>query len=62
MGMGSIDLPEGFLLHPGESAEVEMTLYPWPLDADLSPDREWRIQEGERLVGTGTVLAVLSDG
>lgn len=60
MGMGSIDLPQGVLLHPGESVDVEMTLYPWPADTDLSPGREWRIQEGWQLVGIGTVLAVLS--
>ncbi|HZF95199.1 MAG TPA: hypothetical protein VEZ20_10065 [Allosphingosinicella sp.] len=61
MGMGAIDLPPGFLLQPGESVEVEMTLYPWPLDTDISPGREWRIQEGGRLVGIGTVLDILSD-
>jgi len=59
MGMGFIDLPEGFSLFPGESTEVEMVVYPWPLDTDLSPGREWRIQEGERIVGVGTVVDVL---
>jgi len=57
MGMGEISLPEGVSLFPGESIEVEMTLYPWPADIDLSPGREWRIQEGGKLVGIGTLLS-----
>jgi translation elongation factor EF-Tu-like GTPase len=60
MGMGSIDLPLDAVLHPGESIDIEMTLYPWPPDTDLSPGREWRIQEGGRLIGIGTVLSAVS--
>lgn len=59
MGMGAIDLPSGVALHPGEAIDVEMILYPWPPETDMSPGRTWRIQEGGRLVGTGTVLVVL---
>ena len=62
MGRGSIDLPQGVLLHPGESIDIEMTLFAWPVDTDLSPGREWRIQEGGQLVGMGTVLALLGGG
>ncbi len=61
MGMGSIELPSGVVLRPGESTEMEMTLHPWPEDTDLSSGREWRIQEGGQLVGIGTVLEVLTD-
>lgn len=59
--MCSIELPEGAILQPGDNADVEITLYPWPVNADLAPGRTWRIQEGGKLTAIGTVLAVLSD-
>lgn len=60
MGMGFIELPAGELFHPGDSRAVELTLYPWPEDIDLSPGREWRIQEGGHLVAIATVVEVLA--
>jgi translation elongation factor EF-Tu-like GTPase len=60
MTVGFIDLPEGVELHPGESIELRIILSNWPgLEAQIFPGREWRIQEGARLVGIGTVLEIL---
>jgi elongation factor Tu len=60
MTIGFLDLPEGTDLHPGESIELPITLWNWPgLKGQIYPGREWRIQEGGRLVGIGTVLEVL---
>ncbi len=61
MTIGFIDLPDGKVLYPGESMEVQILLWKWPgLEGEIYPGREWRIQEGSRLVGIGTVLEVLS--
>jgi len=46
--MGRIDLPYGTELHPGDS-----------IDGQIYPGREWRIQEGAKLIGIGTILEVL---
>jgi elongation factor Tu len=58
---GFINLEPGVVVRPGESAEVEIVFFSLPLDADLFLGREWRIQEGSRLVGIGTVLEILAD-
>jgi len=58
MAIGFIELPEGKELRPGESIEVPVTFLSWP-DGQIYPGREWRIQEGAKLVGTGTVLEVM---
>jgi elongation factor Tu len=59
MTVGFIDLPEGRELHPGESIEVPITFWKWPgLEELIYPGREWRIQEGQRLVGFGTVIEI----
>ncbi len=61
MTVGVIDLPDGSELHPGQSMEVTMTFLGWSgLTDQVYPGREWRIQEGLRLVGTGRVIEVLS--
>ncbi len=63
MTMGFIDLPHGTSLHPGESIELPITFWNWPgLKDQIYPGREWRIQEGTRLVGIGTVLEILPAG
>ncbi|KQN33785.1 hypothetical protein ASG37_16705 [Sphingomonas sp. Leaf407] len=63
MMIGFIDLPEGSELRPGESMEASIAFWQAPgLDELLHPGRQWRIQEGLRLVGIGTVLAVLPPG
>ena len=62
MAIGSIDLPDGSELHPGESIELPIRFWNMrSLDVQVYPGREWRIQEGEKLVGIGTVLEVLPD-
>lgn len=61
MTVGFIELPSGTELHPGESIEVPITLWKWPgLEGQIYPGRQWRIQEGKKLVAVGTVLEVLS--
>jgi translation elongation factor EF-Tu-like GTPase len=61
MAIGFIDLPEGKELWPGESIEVTMVLLIWPeLEGQIHPGRQWRIQEGEKLVGIGTVIEVFA--
>lgn len=60
--IGVIDVPEGKKLWPGESIEVSVTLLIWPeLEKLLQPGRQWRIQEGVKLVGFGTVIEVFPD-
>lgn len=61
MCMGEIELGEGQLLAPGEATNIEMTLWTWPaLTGDLHVGRRWRLQEGARLIGWGTVLELLN--
>jgi translation elongation factor EF-Tu-like GTPase len=57
MCVGLIDLPEGQVVNPGDTLDVDMTLQVWPeLAEKIVAGREWRIQEGPKLVGLGTVL------
>ncbi|MBL6854361.1 MAG: hypothetical protein ISS15_21500 [Alphaproteobacteria bacterium] len=61
MTIGFIELPEGREVQPGEDIEVQITFWNWPsLEGALYPGREWRIQEGTKLVGIGTILEVLT--
>ncbi|WP_278377150.1 hypothetical protein [Sphingobium yanoikuyae] len=61
MARGSIDVPNGKELRPGESAEFLIELFIGPQhQAEIYPGRKWRIQEGATLVGWGTVKKVLS--
>ena len=61
MTVGFIDLPNGMDLHPGESVELPITFWNWPgLEGQIYPGREWRIQEGVKLVGVGAVIEVLA--
>jgi len=60
MTVGFIDLPEGTHLRPGESIDLPIMFWNWPgLTDQIYPGREWRIQEGAKLVGIGTILEVL---
>ena len=60
MDIGFLEFKEGEMLRPGESTELEITLWPRPgLRETVQPGREWRIQEGGHLVAVGTVLEVL---
>ncbi len=59
MSMGFMGLPEGVNLYPGESVDLDLALSIWPaLTPEIRVGREWRIQEGSRLVGTGTILEI----
>jgi hypothetical protein len=60
MDMAFIDFAEGETLHPGEEIERDLRFWSRPgLSEVLTPGREWRIQEGPKLVGVGTVLELL---
>lgn len=60
MTIGFIDLPDGAELHPGESIDLPIMFWNWPgLKGQIHQGREWRIQEGAKLVGFGTILEVL---
>jgi hypothetical protein len=60
MAVGSIELPVGSELNPGQSVEVTITFLGWlGLKELIYPGREWRIQEGTTLVGTGRIIEVL---
>lgn len=62
MCMGFIELPPGHDLMPGQSAELEINFWVWPeLRAAITPGRIWTIQEGPKVVGSGTVLKLLSE-
>ena len=57
--IGQIEVEENEWFYPGETKELYVTF----LDARglrelLTPDRTWRIGEGPRHVGTGTVITV----
>ena len=61
MTVGVIDLPNGSELHPGQSREVTITFLGWSgLRDQVYQGRQWRIQEGQRLVAIGRVIEVLS--
>lgn len=60
MAMGLIDLPVGTSFSPGETKEMDITFFPRPeLRAEISPGRQWLIQEGGQVVGSGTVITVV---
>jgi translation elongation factor EF-Tu-like GTPase len=60
MCIGTIDLSEGQTLAPGEAMEVGMVLLAWPaLTQAIQVGRRWRMQEGARFVGWGTVLELI---
>ena len=57
---GFIELPDGVELHPGETMELPIAFWWWPgLERQIYAGREWRIQEGLLLVGTGRVIEIL---
>ncbi|WP_439815946.1 hypothetical protein [Zavarzinia sp. CC-PAN008] len=58
MTIGVMDIATEW--YPGECREVVVTFLNWPgLAGQIVAGREWRIQEGPKLVGIGTVLRVL---
>jgi hypothetical protein len=61
MAMGVIDVDDSRPLQPGETRDVEISISTWPaLIPELKAGRTWQIQEGPRVVGTGTILEMLS--
>lgn len=60
MAIGQIEIPAGHELNPGEAMEVRITFLGYSgLQRLIYPGREWRIQEGARLVGIGRIIEVL---
>ena len=60
MTIGFVNLPDDTELRPGDSIDLPITFSNWPgLEEQIYPGREWRIQEGAKLVGIGTVLEIL---
>ena len=60
MCIGFIELPEGQPVVPGDTIQTEMTLWLYPaVKSEISVGRDWRIQEGGKLVALGTILEVL---
>ena len=60
MDLGQVSFTGPQALYAGETIECEISFISRPgLKDILVPGREWRIQEGLRVVGVGTVLEVL---
>ena len=60
MCMGFIELPEGQQVAPGDTIRTDITLRIYPaVKPEMSVGRQWRIQEGGKLVAIGTILEVL---
>lgn len=57
--IGQIEVPEGEWVYPSETRELKVTfLNARGLFELLTPGRVWRIQEGPKLIGTGTVIGI----
>lgn len=57
--IGQIEVPEGEWVYPGETRELSITfLNARGLLEMLTPGRTWRIQEGPKLIATGSVIAI----
>ena len=60
MCMGFIELADGEQVAPGDTIEKDLTLTAFPaVEPEIIEGRDWRIQEGGRLVAVGTILKVL---
>lgn len=60
MCIGLIELPEGEQVAPGDTIQTEMTLWIYPaVKVEIGAGRQWRIQEGGKLVAVGKILEVL---
>ena len=57
--IGQIEVSEGEWVYPGDTRELSITfLNARGLSKMLTPGRTWSIQEGPKLIGTGTVIAI----
>lgn len=60
MCIGFIELAEGEDVAPGDTIEKVITLWIFPaVETEIREGREWRIQEGGKLVAIGPILKVL---
>ncbi|WP_179640934.1 hypothetical protein [Sphingomonas guangdongensis] len=61
MCMGFIEIAEGERVQPGDTIEKAISLSVFPEVQDqFREGREWRVQEGGRLVAIGHILRVLN--
>lgn len=61
MAAGIINLKPETSLPLDQSTETEIMFFVWPrLLHELYPGREWRIQDGYKIVGYGKILKILS--
>lgn len=59
--IGSVEVPEGVLIHPGETRDLIVGfLNVGEIPELLQVGRTWRIQEGPKLVATAEVLEILT--
>jgi elongation factor Tu len=59
--IGQVEVPEGEWIYPGETRELTITfLNALDLREQLTPGRQWRIQEGSRLVATAELLSLFA--
>lgn len=57
--MGRIDVPEGGIIHVGETRDLWITFIDSPgLDEHLFSGNNWRINEADRPVATAKILSV----
>ncbi len=62
MTIGALEIPAGIRVQPGETIILPITFFWWPeLSGQIYPGREWRIQEGPKIVGIGIVKEVLGN-
>ncbi|MBB4099402.1 hypothetical protein [Sphingomonas kyeonggiensis] len=60
MCMGFIELPAGQQVTPGETIQADLDLLIYPaVKPEIKAGKQWRIQEGGKLVAVGTILEVL---
>lgn len=61
--IGQIEVPAGIAIHPGETRDLSVTfLSGRGLAEAIQVGREWRIQEGAKLVAMAEVLEIQSQG
>jgi len=61
--IGQVQVPEGEVVHPGETRNLEVWFLNGPGLAELlQVGRQWRVQEGKNLVANAEILEVLSEG
>jgi elongation factor Tu len=60
--IGQVEVPEGTWIHPGETRDLPVTF--WNVKGIrelLQVGRNWRIQEGGRLIANAEVLSLLHE-